>query len=305
MVCSKCLPILRLFKTTDGLADFTSATQRIFLPTHPGLDLAQVGLGQRQQFVALALAFLSQQRVFAHHQPFAGIIRTGDLSHVACIEQRNCSVPVCASCWIAGPRRAVIQSSPAGRNACSIRALVSMPRSPTSTTWRSRKRLLQLGDLRRYRSRVGGIAFEHLDRNRTTISATQQADHQLRPVAATVPAVTVTSQGTTAALEIGRGHVVEHERAVLEMAACELAFDEALLAAEPVERGVDFAGTDTAKADCFPQRVAGSFAVEHPRRSELRRRVEQPGDDEPQRQVATALGRAAGQQVVEADAPGD
>jgi hypothetical protein len=50
--------------------------------------------------------------------------------------------------------------------------------------------------------------------------------------------------------------------------------------------------------------MACGFAVEHPRRGQLRRRVEQPGDDERQRQVATALGRAARQQVFEADAAG-
>ena len=55
----------------DRLADLAGATQRVLLPRHPGLDPAQVGLGQRQQFVALAPAFLGQQRVLAHHQPLA------------------------------------------------------------------------------------------------------------------------------------------------------------------------------------------------------------------------------------------
>ena len=164
--------------------------------------------------------------------------------------------------------------------------------------------LLQLGDLGGHGGRVGGVAFKHLDRNRTTIGGTQQADHQLPPVAATVSAVTVTGQWTTAALEIGGGHVVEHQRAVLEVTACELVFDERLLAAEPVEGGVDFACGDTAEAQCFPQQVGSGFAVEHARGGQFGSRVEQPGDDEPQRQVAAALGRAAGQQVVEADAPG-
>ena len=164
--------------------------------------------------------------------------------------------------------------------------------------------LLQLGDLRGHGGWIGGVAFEYLDRDRTTIRGTQQADHQLRPVAAAVSAVTVTCQWTAAAFEIGRCHVVEHERAVLEVAPCELVFDEALLAAEPVQGGVDFASADAAEADGFPQRVTGGFAVEHPRGGQFRCRVEQPSDDEPQRQVAAALGCAAGQQIVEVDAPG-
>ena len=147
------------------------------------------------------VTFLGQQRVLAHHQPLAGIVRAADLGHIACVEQGELQRPgFAASCWIAGPRSAVIQSSPAGRSVCSIRALVSMPRSPTSTTWRSRKRCFSLviwaGDGRR----IGGIAFEHLDRDRTAIRGTQQADHQLRPVAAAVAAVAVAGPADSSVL---------------------------------------------------------------------------------------------------------
>jgi len=45
---------------------------------------------------------------------------------------------------IAGARNAVIQSRPAGRSVCSIRALVSTPRSPTITTRCSLKRCFSL-----------------------------------------------------------------------------------------------------------------------------------------------------------------
>lgn len=88
------------------------------------------------------------------------------------------------------------------------------------------------------------------------------------------------------------------------MAACQLVFDEGLLAAEPVEGGVDLPRGDTAKAEGFAQRMAGGVDVEHPRGCQLGRRVEQPGDDERQRQVTTALRGSAGQQVGEADASG-
>ena len=87
--------------------------------------------------------------------------------------------------------------------------------------------LLQLGDLRRDGGRIGGVAFEHLDRDRTTVGGTQQADHQLRPVAAAVAAVAVPSQRAAASFQLGGGDVVEHQRAVLEMTAGELVFDEA------------------------------------------------------------------------------
>src|ERR1700712_5144566 len=163
--------------------------------------------------------------------------------------------------------------------------------------------LLQFGDLRRDGGWIGGVAFEHLDRDGTTIGGTQQADHQLRPVAAAVAAIAVMGQRTATALEIGGGDVVEHERAVLQMAARELVLDEGLLAAEPVEGGVDLAGGDAAEAEGFAQRMTGGGAVEHARCCQFGRWVEQPGDDERPCQVTAALGRAAGQQVVEAMRP--
>ena len=51
--------------------------------------------------------------------------------------------------------------------------------------------------------------------------------------------------------------------------------------------------------------MAGGGSVEHPGGGQLGGRIEQPGDDESQRQIAPALGSTAGQQIVEADAPGD
>jgi hypothetical protein len=47
----------------------------------------------------------------------------------------SCNGPFCAaSAWIAGARRQLIQSSPAGLRSSRMRAEVIMPRSPTSTT---------------------------------------------------------------------------------------------------------------------------------------------------------------------------
>ena len=51
--------------------------------------------------------------------------------------------------------------------------------------------------------------------------------------------------------------------------------------------------------------MSGGGAVEHSRRRQFGRRIEHPGDDQCQRQVAATLWRSARQQIVEADAPGD
>ena len=51
--------------------------------------------------------------------------------------------------------------------------------------------------------------------------------------------------------------------------------------------------------------MAGGGGVEHPGGSQLGRRIEQPGNDQRQRQVAPALRGTAWQQIVQTDAPGD
>jgi hypothetical protein len=55
-----------------------------------------------------------------------------------------CKAPLSASVLMAGARNAVIQSSPAGAISASRRSCVIIPRSPTSTTCLSAKRLLTM-----------------------------------------------------------------------------------------------------------------------------------------------------------------
>ena len=52
----------------------------------------------------------------------------------------SCTAPDSTSARMAGPRNALIQSSPAGSTSSRILASVSIPRSPTSTTRESPKR---------------------------------------------------------------------------------------------------------------------------------------------------------------------
>ena len=67
---------------------------------------------------------------------------------------------------------------------------------------------LQLSDLRRDGGRIGDIALEHLDCDRTTIGGAQQADHQLRAVTAAVAAVAVEGERTAASFEVSGGDVI-------------------------------------------------------------------------------------------------
>src|SRR5439155_1427295 len=101
--------------------------------------------------------------------------------------------------------------------------------------------------------------------------------------------------------EIGGGDVVEQQRAILQVAAGQLGFDERLLAAQPVERAIDLLGGDLAEPEHLAQRMASSGGVQHPSGRQLGRWLEQARDDQRQRQIAPALRRPARQQRVERD----
>ena len=163
------------------------------------------------------------------------------------------------------------------------------------------KALFQLVDLRRQRERIGGIAFEHLDRYRAAVGRAHQADDNLRPITTVIAAVAMLRQFAAASFEIGGGDVVEQQRAILQVAAGQLGFDERLLAAQPVERAIDLLGGELAEPQHLAQRMAGGGGVQHPRGRQLGRRLEQAGDDQGQCQIAPPLRRAARQQRVERD----
>ena len=86
------------------------------------------------------------------------------------------------------------------------------------------------------------------------------------------------------------------------MAAGQRGFDKRLLAAQPVERGIDLLGGDPAQPQHLAQRMAGGGGIQHPRGCQLGRRLEQARNNEGQRQIPPALRRAARQHGIERDA---
>jgi hypothetical protein len=147
-----------------------------------------------------------------------------------------------------------------------------------------------------------GACFEHRDRDRAAVSGAQQADDQLRPVAAFVAAVAVAGEFAMASFEVARRDIIKHQRAFFEMTTGERLLDEALLRAEPVEGGVDLARRDGAEAEGFAEGMTGGGGVEHARGRQFGRRIEQPRDDQGKGEITPPSRCAAGQQVVEADA---
>ena len=91
----------------------------------------------------------------------------------------RCTAPELISSRIAGARTALIQSSPAGATSSRMRASVSIPRSPTSTTRERGEALAQLLDVDTDGVGVGGVAVEHLDGDRTPVVSHIHRLHQV------------------------------------------------------------------------------------------------------------------------------
>jgi hypothetical protein len=260
-------------------------------------------LGDGQQLRAFAGPLFGQQRVLADHQAFARIVGAGDLGHVTVIKQRGLQ-------WPARGRELLDRRRPqCGDPIQTSRAqrLLDARAGQQSAVAHHHhalqlEALLQLVDLRRQGHRIGGVAFEHLDRYRAAVGRAHQADDNLRPVTAVVAAVAMLRQLAAAPFEIGGGDIVEQQRAILQMAAGQCGFDERLLTAQPVERGIDLLGGDTAEPQHLAQRMGGGGGVQHPRGRQLGRRLEQARNDQGQRQIPPALRRPARQHGVERDA---
>ena len=107
-------------------------------PPGPGAgrgDLGQVGLGGREEALALAGPLGFQERVLAGHQPLAGEVRGGDLGQVLGIEQGQLQVPVPdQGLDLRGAQRGDPVQVRGSDVLPQPRAAVSIPRSPTSTT---------------------------------------------------------------------------------------------------------------------------------------------------------------------------
>jgi hypothetical protein len=84
--------------------------------------------------------------------------------------------------------------------------------------------------------RVGGVALEHFDRDRAALAVAEQTIDDLEPVRTVVAAVAEPAQRAAAPFEIGRAHVIEHQRAVREMALRQPVLDPLLSGEQPVER---------------------------------------------------------------------
>jgi hypothetical protein len=96
----------------------------------------------------------------------------------------------------------------------------------------------QLGDLAGQGRGVPGIALEHLHGHRTALHVGEQAKHDLGPIGPAVARVSPLRQGAAAPLEIGRAHIVEHQRSGAEVALGQGGLHRRLAQQQPVHRGI-------------------------------------------------------------------
>ena len=169
-----------------------------------------------------------------------------------------------------------------------MRAPVSMPRSPTSTTRCKPKRWRILSTWGGDRLGVAGGAFEYLDRDGDAVGGAQQAEHDLQGAALAVAAVTTLRQRAAVSLEVTGSQVVQHEGVVVQMALCQALLDTALAAHQPVHRGVQLVFIDSPQVQHLAESGDGALRGEGAGGGELGAGVDDAGDDQGKDQVAQA-----------------
>jgi hypothetical protein len=129
--------------------------------------------------------------------------------------------------------------------------------------------LLELGDLACQRRRIADIAFEHFDRDRAAFGRAQKPEHDLQLAGFAVAIVAEFGERAGAPLEIGRGDVIEHQRAVLEVASRQCFLDALLLSDQPVERVIKRPLVDRPQFQHRAQRTVCRLVIEQARRCQL------------------------------------
>jgi hypothetical protein len=142
---------------------------------------------------------------------------------------------------------------------------------------------------------IAGVACEHLDGDRAAVAVTEQAIDDLRPIGPTIPAVAVLGKRAVPAFQIRRAHIVEHQRAVFQVAPCQAPLDARLLPAEPIQRRIDLAFLDGTEAEDAAQAGTRRLRQQPPQGRQFGAGGDDPAGNHGQHQIALARGRAAEQ----------
>ena len=291
MVSWKCLATLcRLMILPDAQGDLVLASQRSAGPFDGGVDGGQVGFGGGQQLVAFAGPFGGERRVAAGDEPLAGIVGVGDLGQVVFVEQATAAGRrSSARARMAGARSEVIQPSPPTALSASMRALVIIPRSPTSTTSVSPKRSRTVGRGGDEGGRIGGVAGEDLDRDRAAFGVAGEPVFDLVLAGLAVTGVATGGERAAVSFHPRARQVIEHPAAGAEVPAGQGCFDVGLATrrASPSPR------TRRRRWRRSTPRSSARVVLAHQRVvASLEAGPHRPGDDQGERQVTLAARRS-------------
>ena len=208
------------------------------------------------------------------------------------------TVPAASSLRIIGARSVVIQRRPSTpAKSLRMRAAVSMPRSPTSTTRCKPKRVRIFSTWQATVLGVGRRALEDLDRNRTTLGRAQQTEDDLQRALLAVAAVPALGQRAVGSLQVTGGQVVEHQRVFPQVPLGQTLLDGRLLLHEPVHRGVELMLIDGAEPEHLAQGGDGAVGRQGAGGGQLGLRIDDAGDDQGEDEVADAAGVSGDQRV--------
>lgn len=140
--------------------------------------------------------------------------------------------------------------------------------------------LADLEDLRGQGGRITRVAGIDLHGYRTALRIAQEAHHDLQPVLFLIAAVPELRQRAGAALEVGRGDVVEQERTLAQVPLGQPGFDLLLPLEQPVHGGVELIGRRAFDREHLSKRAGGRLGIEHPSERKARGRLEDAGRDE-------------------------
>ena len=129
--------------------------------------------------------------------------------------------------------------------------------------------LLELAHLRSHRGGVGGVALEHLHRDRAALGGAHQAEDDLRIVALAVARVAPRSQLAAAPGQPGRSEVVQHQGGAREVLARQAPLDGGLRLVQPVQRPVQVVRAALAHAQHPAQRGGGRLVAQRAVRGQL------------------------------------
>ena len=164
----------------DRERDLGRAAQRIALAGDRGLDAGEVALGGGEQVLALAGALGGEIGVAADDQALAGEVGRGDAGHVALVEQRELQR---AALQQRLDRRGAQRGDPVEAGALDVLGdarLGDHAAVADQDDMVEVEALLELVDLGGQRHRIGGVAVEDLDGDRTAVGRAEQAIDDLQ-----------------------------------------------------------------------------------------------------------------------------